>query len=144
MTLITVTVFHNVARSQDGRPTALLDGFTPGDPVVRVFTCQIPAGGQSPEAIAEDAFAAFNGHPRDAGAAELSRRYYQRQLRSLCVGDLVVVGEAALMCERAGWAPLRGPITEVRIDEHGTHPLPAGPHRTAAPATGDETTAPGR
>jgi hypothetical protein len=42
------------------------------------------------------------------------------------VGDLVVVGEAALVCERAEWAPLRGGITEARIDEHGTHPLPAG------------------
>ena len=35
------------------------------------------------------------------------------------------VGEAALTVERAGWAPLRGGITEVRPDEHGTHPLPA-------------------
>ena len=37
----------------------------------------------------------------------------------------MAVGEAALTVERAGWAPLRGGITEVRIDEHGTHPLPA-------------------
>jgi hypothetical protein len=42
----------------------------------------------------------------------------------LSVGDLVAVGEAPLVCERAGWAPLRGGITEARIDEHGTHPLP--------------------
>ncbi len=40
------------------------------------------------------------------------------------VADLVVVGEAALTAGRAGWAPLRGGITEVRLDEHGTHPLP--------------------
>jgi hypothetical protein len=31
-----------------------------------------------------------------------------------------VVGEAALIVGRAGWAPLRGGITEVRIDEHTT------------------------
>ena len=43
----------------------------------------------------------------------------------LQVADLVVAGEAALTVERAGWAPLRGGIREVRIDEHGTHPLPA-------------------
>ena len=43
----------------------------------------------------------------------------------LQVADLVVVGEAALIVDRAGWAPLRGGITEVRLDEHGTHPLPA-------------------
>lgn len=60
----------------------------------------------------------------------------------LSVGDLVVVGEAALVCERAGWAPLRGGITEARIDEHGTHPLLAGgppdtgsPQRKGRPAT---------
>ncbi len=48
-------------------------------------------------------------------------------------GDLVVVGEAALTVERAGWAPLRGAITEVRLGDHGTHPLPA---RHPDPASG--------
>jgi hypothetical protein len=56
------------------------------------------------------------------------------------VGDLVVVGEAALVCERARWAPLRGGITEARIDEHGTHPLPAGgPPDTGSPQRKRET-----
>ena len=49
------------------------------------------------------------------------------------VADLVVVGEAALIVDRAGWALLRGGITEVRLDEHGTHPLPAD---REAPASG--------
>ncbi len=44
----------------------------------------------------------------------------------LQVGDLVAVGETALTVEQAGWAPLRGGITEVRIDEHGTHPPTPG------------------
>jgi hypothetical protein len=52
----------------------------------------------------------------------------------LSVGDLVAVGEAALVCERAGWAPLRGGITEARIDEHGTHPLPSSLSPPGAPA----------
>jgi hypothetical protein len=124
MTEITISIWHNVARDPAGRHTAPLDGFTPGDPMVRVFTYQAPADTRLPEAIAEDAFALANGHPRDPASAELSRRYYERRLRSLSVADLVVVGEAALIVERAGWAPLRGGITEVRIDEHGTHPLP--------------------
>jgi hypothetical protein len=83
MTRVTVSIWHNVARDHAGRHTAPLDGFTPGDPMVRVFTYQATADGRSPEAIAEDAFAAFNGHPRDAEAARLSRLYYQRRLRSL-------------------------------------------------------------
>ncbi|MGH3155781.1 MAG: hypothetical protein ACRDNF_04265 [Streptosporangiaceae bacterium] len=27
----------------------------------------------------------------------------------------------------AGWEPVTSPLTEVRTDEHGTHPLPASP-----------------
>lgn len=120
---ITVTIWHNVTRDPDGRPTGYF-GFRPGDQMVRVFTYQIPADGRPPEQAAEDAFAICNGHPRDAAAAELSRLYYRRELRSLSRGDCVAVGEVALVCERAGWAPMRGGITEVRADQHGTHPLP--------------------
>jgi len=35
-----------------------------------------------------------------------------------------VVGAVPLVCERAGWAPLRGGITEARVHEYGTRPLP--------------------
>jgi hypothetical protein len=122
--MITVTIWHNVARDAEGRPAAMLRGYQPGDPVVRVFTYQAAAAG-SPEEIAEEAFAICNGHPRDTAGEDLARRYYQRELRSLSVGDLVTVGEAALAVDRAGWAPLRGTITEARISQHGTRPLPA-------------------
>ena len=125
MTEITVTIWHNAARDPAGRHTAPLGGLTPGDAMVRVFTYQTLPRGRSPEAIAEHAFAAFNGHPSDADGAALASQYYRRSLRSLSVGDLVAVGEAALTVERSGWAPLRGGITEASIDEHGTHPLPA-------------------
>jgi hypothetical protein len=56
----------------------------------------------------------------------------------LTVADLVVVGETPLIVDRAGWVPLRGGITEVRLDEHGTHPLPL---RTGSPEHDKETTA---
>lgn len=134
MTEITVSIWHNVARDPAGRHTAPLDGFTPGDPMVRVFTHQAPADGRLPEAIAEDAFAMANGHPRDPGSAELSRQYYERRLRSLSVGDIVSVGEVPLAVGRAGWTLVRGGLNEVRADEHGTHPLPA---RSRLPDTGD-------
>jgi hypothetical protein len=83
MTGITVSIWHNVARDKAGRHTGPLDGFTPGDPLVRVFTYQTQPRGRLPEVIAEDAFALANGHPRDPGGMELSRRYYERRLRSL-------------------------------------------------------------
>jgi hypothetical protein len=80
--MITVTIWYNVAHDTEGRHTAMLDGYRPGNPMVRVFAYQAdPAGG--PEAVAEDAFAICNGHPRDAIGHDLSRRYYARELRSL-------------------------------------------------------------
>jgi hypothetical protein len=47
----------------------------------------------------------------------------------LSAGDIVSVGEVPLAVARpAGWEPLRGSVTKVRIDEVGTHPLlPSGP-----------------
>jgi len=80
--MITVTIWHNVALDGQGHHTGMLNGYQPGDPVVRVFTYQAaPAG--SPEEIAEEAFGICNGHPRDACGQHLARRYYARGLRSL-------------------------------------------------------------
>jgi len=133
--MITVTIWHNIARDADGTSTAMLNGHQPGDPMVRVFTYQAdPAGG--PEAVAEDAFGIFNGHPRCASDGDLARAYYERELRSLSKGDVVVIGEVALAVASAGWTPVSGSLNEARADEHGTHPLPAvGP----GTAPGDET-----
>jgi hypothetical protein len=54
----------------------------------------------------------------------------------LSAGDVVAVGEAALAVGRpAGWDPVRGGLNEVRIHDHGTHPLPASapPRAPGAP-----------
>ena len=133
MTTITVTIWHNVAVDGQGRPTGMLDGYQPGDPVVRVFTYQAGPAGRLPDDIAEEAFAICNGHPRDARGTDLARQYYQRRLRSLSVGDVVAAGEVALAVGRpAGWDPVRGGLSEVRTDQHGTHPLPL-----PSPVSGD-------
>ncbi len=42
---------------------------------------------------------------------------------SASVGDMVVVGEAALIAARAGFVPLPGSFTPVHVHEHGTHPI---------------------
>ncbi|HEX5293943.1 MAG TPA: hypothetical protein VFX25_34135 [Streptosporangiaceae bacterium] len=123
---ITVTIWHNVAFDGQGRHTAMLDGYQPGDPVVRVFAYQASPG-RPAEEIAEEAFAIFNDHPADAAGADLACAYYRRRLRSLSVGDVVAVvadGEVRLAVGKAGWSPVPGPLTEVRTSEHGTRPLP--------------------
>jgi hypothetical protein len=80
---ITVTIWHNVAFDGQGRHTAMLDGYQPGDPMVRVFAYQANPAGRTPEQIAEEAFATFNDHPRDPDGADLACAYYARRLRSL-------------------------------------------------------------
>jgi hypothetical protein len=82
--MITVTIWHNVAHNGKGRHTAMLDGYRPGDPVVRVFAYQADPAGRPPEEIAEEAFDTFNDHPGNPEAEELARQYYRhRLLRSL-------------------------------------------------------------
>jgi hypothetical protein len=83
MTEIAVTIWHNVRTDADGRHLAMLDGYTPGDPMVRVFTYQTQQRGRTSEHIAHDAFAAFNEHPACPEDAVLTGEYYQRRLRSL-------------------------------------------------------------
>lgn len=138
--MITVTIWHNVADDEHGRPTAMLDGYRPGDPMVEVFTYQAdPAGG--PEAVAEEAFGIFNGHPRDARDTGLARAYYERELRSLSVGDVVSVGETRLAVAKAGWTPVSDDLNETRADQDGTHPLPlpgTPPGAVAASATREQ------
>lgn len=109
----------------DGCHIAMTGGYQPRHPMVRVFTYQADPAGRAPETIAEEAFTICNGHPRDAGGEEVSRRYYARELRSLSVGDVVAVGEVPLAVAQAGWTLVRVGLNEVRADGHGTHPLPA-------------------
>ncbi len=62
----------------------------------------------------------------------------------LSVGDVVTTGEAALAAGRpAGWEPVRGGLAEVRVHEHGTHPLPA-PARCGPPPGESPIDSPGR
>lgn len=59
--MITVTIWHNVAQDGQGHTTGMLDGYQPGDPVVRVFTYQTAPAGRAPQEIAEEAFAIYSG-----------------------------------------------------------------------------------
>jgi hypothetical protein len=129
---ITVTIWHNVAHDGEGRHSAMLDGYQPGDPMVRVFTYQADPAGRPPEEIADEAFDTFNDHPRDRDGADLACAYYGRRLGSLSKGDVVAVGEIALAVASLGWTPVRGGLNEVRTSEHGTRPLPAPSPASAA------------
>jgi len=51
----------------------------------------------------------------------------------LSAGDVVAVGEVGLAVGRAGWTLILGGLNEVRVSEHGTHPLPAPAPDSATP-----------
>ena len=61
----------------------------------------------------------------------------------LSVGDIVAAaadGEVRLAVAKSGWAPVPGPLTEVRTSEHGTRPLPlpgSAPGRRPTPEKED-------
>ncbi len=101
---ITVTIWHNVAFDGQGRHLAMLDGYQPGDPVVRVFTYQADPAGRSAEEIADEAYDTFNGHPRDPDGADLACAYYGRRLRSLSFpGNSPCCSRSCCLHRRAVW-----------------------------------------
>jgi hypothetical protein len=122
-----VIVYHNVARGPDSRRINF-DGYKPGQPLVPVFRYDAdPADSGLPglQVIAEQAFEAFNLpaellNPRQG---ELAARYRGRSLRSLSVGDVLRLGDTALACDPAGFREVPGELNEVRVSEHGTHPI---------------------
>ena len=103
---ITVCIWHNVTRDEAGRHTGP-SGFSVGDQMVKVFTYTTPLNGRTPEAVAEDAFAAFNDASRDSEGAGLARRYYARRLRSLSFpGNSPCCSRSCCLHRRAVWARL--------------------------------------
>ena len=124
-----VTVYHNVARDEAGHHLGF-DGYQPGQPLVPVFTynAELLDGGL-PELmlVAEKAFEAFNLSPDllSGRQRELAASYRARLLRSLSVGDVLRLGDMALACDPVGFREVPGELNEVRVSEHGTHPIPS-------------------
>lgn len=127
-----VSVFHNVARDEQGRRINWF-GYEPGHPLVRVFEADIGFGDDlGAEGMADEIWIIGNAEPeRLTGArAVLARAYRARRLRSLWVGDVVVIGDGgdgtALRVDRAGFGRVeRDALTVVTTREHGTEPWPA-------------------
>ena len=122
-----VTVYHNVARGPDDRHINF-DGYQPGQPLVPVFAYDVELlDGGMPELllIAERAFEAFNADPDllTGRTRDLATRYRARSLRSLSIGDVLRLGDTALACDPVGFREVPGELNEVRVSEHGTHPI---------------------
>jgi hypothetical protein len=72
--ILTVGIRHNVTRDARGRRAGPA-GFTPGEEMVKVFACDVPANGRDPAAIAEDAYAAFNDAAQGTASAGLAQEH---------------------------------------------------------------------
>lgn len=125
-----VTVYHNVARGSDDRHINF-DGYQPGQPLVPVFAYDVElldGGMEELLLIAEMAFEAFNADPDllPDRTRDLATRYRARSLRSLSVGDVLRLGDTALACDPVGFRKVPAELNEVRVSEHGTHPI-SGP-----------------
>jgi len=83
--------------------------YEPGDPIERAYDYDIDHPASTPETLAEQAFAMFNGQPATPSERRHTTRYYNAGNRSLSVGDVVVIGELALACDRTGLQPVAIP-----------------------------------
>jgi hypothetical protein len=122
-----VTVYHNVALGPDDHHINF-DGYQPGQPLVPVFAYDVElldGGMEELLLIAETAFEAFNADPDflPARARDLATRYRARSLRSLSVGDVLRLGDTTLACAPVGFREVPAFLNEVRVSEHGTHPI---------------------
>lgn len=130
-----VRIYHNVARDHDGHMIHFL-GYEQGHPLVPVFDADIdlshPDWANLPEAI----FEACNVDVDqiDGPMRSLARAYRERRLRSLSVGDVVVIGDGddriALKVAQMGFSPV--PTAELNVvneTDHGTEPWPVGAPR---------------
>lgn len=93
-----VTVFHNIERDSNDRPSGLLDGYRPFHRVVRVYATTVPDTMDDLVAC-QLMFDLLNG--------DTAVDYRRRGNRSLCVGDLVRLDERRWYAVApAGWTQL--------------------------------------
>jgi hypothetical protein len=121
MTTQPVVIYHNTTTDATGRPVNY-DGFIPGESTleaVHLSSTELT----EPTAIAEEMFYRFN-----VGEDEDAMEYRSKSLRSLSVGDVVVMRApsgsiVALACDRVGWKEIE--ITNVVLAtlEGGRHCL---------------------
>lgn len=98
--MVDLKLLGNVAKA-DGRPShAWVFGappYHPGDRLVEVWSVSVePEPDDTPESLAELLWVLMNADDRPTG------RYF----RSMCVGDVVVVDDVALVCCAAGFERL--------------------------------------
>lgn len=86
------------------------DALTPG-PVIHLDVAVSPGDLTLEVAVAEAAFSVGNRMAADAWGQQ-----WPADVRSMSVGDVVIIGEVALSCEGAGWKPVDAFHLAVSLD----------------------------
>ncbi|MFI6041921.1 hypothetical protein ACIA8C_09820 [Nocardia sp. NPDC051321] len=86
-------------------PSALERGYHAGDPLTLVYRDRLPAlaPGTTDRVILDRVFLAINDCPASPDYEQLAHHWAARSLRSLSVGDVVVIGRRAFASQRFGW-----------------------------------------
>lgn len=94
-----IKIFHNISRDASFGLNRVIGASTADQRhrLVWVFEYEDDAG-YTPAATLARAFDEFN-----IGDGELAKRYRARRLRSLSVGDVVMIDGQAYSCESVGW-----------------------------------------
>ena len=95
---VAVSIMHNVTPDERGYPTkGMLDGWEPNDTLECVFTFSLDTN-KDHMVLLEMIFFEFN-----VGEGLLATAYRAKDLRSLSVGDVVIINGVSYECARFGW-----------------------------------------
>lgn len=103
--LTTVTVWLNTTTDPEGRHLGMVRGYKPED-TLELGISYVTTADDDPVRLAEDAFAAFNGHPNTPDHDDMVEAWYGSRRRSLSVGDVVAVGDRRYSVDSCGWTEL--------------------------------------
>lgn len=113
---VTIRMFHNTATDSEGRSLGMAIGFQPGHRLEPVFQYRVPIdGGFDVHRLADDAFEVGNADEEFAHRPTVVRAYRSRQVRSLSVGDVVIVNDKAVAVDSFGFSDLDWSADTIKV-----------------------------
>lgn len=113
MGVVKITIWHNEETDSEGRHPAWVRGYRATDRLVRVmedFELEVRDAAN----VVWIAEGCFQGASREFGqipewTEPIAEHYMREGLRSLSVGDVVVVDGDAVVCDKIGWIAVSTP-----------------------------------